>query len=238
IIGLPQGGASSPQLANLVLSFADDMVLIAHTMKEMRELVAVVDSSFDYARKGEVPGANKITVMGEPVEALPATKPFKYLGYRISLWKEERRRIKGCPFTWGERAYVFEKTKELVKVGILNVFRYSAVMTGWTWRDLPTENGGLQVPHPAPILGRAALRYIEREVNSKHGGDIQDRLISKLRNWFAEWGCQTILELQREMNFRTMERDVVRGPEALAVWLAEKLEASPSFIGWRIWWQT
>mmetsp|Transcript_17374 Transcript_17374/g.57521 ORF Transcript_17374/g.57521 Transcript_17374/m.57521 type:complete len:232 (-) Transcript_17374:2618-3313(-) len=155
MIGLPQGGASSPQLANLVLcilsrqldkcstgttnnlSFADDMVLIAHTMKEMRELVAVVDSfSFDYARKGEVPGANKITVMGEPVEALPATKPFKYLGYRISLWKEERRRIKGCPFTWGERAYVFEKTKELVKVGILNVFRYSAVMTGWTWRDL------------------------------------------------------------------------------------------------------
>ncbi|EKX31512.1 hypothetical protein GUITHDRAFT_152956 [Guillardia theta CCMP2712] len=135
MIGLPQGGASSPQLANLVLcilsrqldkcstgttnnlSFADDMVLIAHTMKEMRELVAVVDSfSFDYARKGEV--------------------PFKYLGYRISLWKEERRRIKGCPFTWGERAYVFEKTKELVKVGILNVFRYSAVMTGWTWRDL------------------------------------------------------------------------------------------------------
>jgi len=133
--GLPQGAASSPQLSNLllsILSFADDLVLIAKSVMEMKELVTVVENfcnwsgleintkkseltSFDYRTKKEVPGAQNITFLGKKFVILSPVKPFKYLGFRISLWKKGGKTLKTCPFTWAEKEYILEKSKHLSK---------------------------------------------------------------------------------------------------------------------------
>eukprot|EP00960_Hanusia_phi_P063778 765570-Hanusia_phi.AAC.1 len=309
--GLPQGAASSPQLSNLLLSilsrqlnaanrrekeynnlsFADDLVLIAKSVMEMKELVTIVENfctwsgleintkkseltSFDYRTKQEVPGAQNITFLGKKFVILSPIKPFKYLGFRISLWKKGGRAKKCCPFTWGEKEYILEKTKHLsktiaetgytcaqkyylVKVSILNAFRYSAILVGWSWKDLeevdrlwtaafkkaigvskstgtaifqlPKARGGLELPHPAAILGRAAISFLEKEGNKE--GDLRDRLLAKLERWKNQLGCQTIGEIQREAQKRISDKENVRGVERLALWIAGKMQTT---ISWQV----
>ena len=148
----------------------------------------------------------------------------------------------------------------LVKV-IVNVFRYSAILLSWSWKDLqsldnlwtrafkramglskstsnivfrlPYDRGGLQLPHPAPILGRMALRYLEKETNRKSRveDDIQGSLINKLTAWVTNWGCQTISQVQREIRCRISENAEIRGPERIAIWIAEKLKTT---ISWEL----
>jgi len=316
--GLPQGSPASPPKTNLLLSilsrqldqqqderatqhpnnlsFADDLVLIAHSVREMKTLVQVVErfcrwsglelntkkseiTSFDYRLKREIPGTQNIKFFDKEFVNLKPTKWFKYLGIRISLWRQGGRgnRLQTCPFTWGEKQHILEKTKELtnliessaysaaqkyylVKVGIVNIFRYSAVLVSWTWKDLqtvdtlwtrafkramglrkstsnaifhlPWDRGGLQLPHPAPILGRMAIKYLEKETNKKCrvDDDIKSSLINKLTSWCTQWGCQTIGQLQREIRSgRIKETEEIRGPERLAVWIAERMKTTISW---------
>jgi len=127
----------------------------------------------------------------------------------------------------------------------VNIFRYSAVLVSWTWKDLQTldnlwtrafkrawDRGGLQLPHPAPILGRAAIRYLEKETNKKCrvDDDIKSSLIHKLTSWCNQWGCQTISQVQREIRSgRLNEIEEIRGPERLAIWVAEKMQTTISW---------
>jgi len=318
--GLPQGSPASPPKTNLLLSilsrqldqqqdekatqhpnnlsFADDLVLIAHSVREMKKLVQVVErfcrwsglelntkkseiTSFDYRLKREIPGTQNIKFFDKEFVKLPPTKSFKYLGIRISLWRPGGRgnRSQTCPFTWGEKQHIFEKTRELtnliessaysaaqkyylVKVGIVNIFRYSAILVSWAWKDLqtldnlwtkafkramglskstsnaifrlPWDRGGLQLPHPAPILGRMAIRYLEKETNKKCrvDDDIKSSLINKLTTWCTQWGCQTIGQLQREIRSgRIQETEEIRGPERIAIWIAERMKTT---ISWEL----
>lgn len=120
--GLPQGSPTSPPKTNLLLSilsrqldnqqdtktsqhpnnlsFADDLVLITHSVVEMKKLVQVVErfcrwsglelntkkseiTSFDYRLRREIPGTQGIKFFGKEFVQLPSTKSFKYLGIRI-----------------------------------------------------------------------------------------------------------------------------------------------------------
>ena len=99
---------------------------------------------------------------------------------------------------------------------------------------LPWDRGGLQLPHPAPILGRAAIRYLEKETNKKCrvDDDIKSSLINKLTFWCTQWGCQTIGQLQREIRSgRIKETEEIRGPVRLAVWVAQRMETT---ISWEL----
>eukprot|EP00961_Rhodomonas_salina_P286212 3867316-Rhodomonas_salina.1 len=229
-------------------------------------------TSFDYRLKREIPGNDNVVFQGKAFKQLPPTEPFKYLGYRISLWKKGRR-LNICPFTWGEKKYIFERTKDLAnriastcytpaqkhylaKVGIINTFQYSAILTGWSWEELkrldklwiraikgawglskstgngifvlPAHRGGLQLSSPIPILGRAALAFLQKEWN-KQGSDIQSILNDRLITWGRSWGCLSLLELQRECKGRISEKHILRGPEKLAIYLAIQLETKISW---------
>lgn len=140
-------------------AFADDITLITNSGKSMAELLEAVNlfcmwsgmrvnvskseiSAWDF-NNNTTPDTSMVTMNGTPLEQLPASKAFRYLGFRFSLsgrWEEEI-------------AHIFAVTSELVPIvtkhGYTTAqmsavmqsvatarFRYSAALVPWTDRQL------------------------------------------------------------------------------------------------------
>ena len=140
-------------------AFADDITLVTNSNKSMVELLAAVDlfcswsgmrvniskseiSAWDF-NKNTTPDVSIVTMNGSPLQQLPASKAFRYLGFRFSLsgrWDEEI-------------AHIFAVTSELIPIvtkhgystaqmsAVMHSvatarFRYSAALVPWTDQKL------------------------------------------------------------------------------------------------------